>query len=575
MNTLPREFEVFRKIWLVDTEYGHTPGNRVRPVCVVGRELRSGEVVRHWSDNLPVTNPFGREGELVVAYAANAECSFFLAAGWELPHRILDLFAEYALLRCGDSKLRSLLDALKYFDLPVRNSAYKNAMQQLVTTRDTYTDQEREDILRYCEEDTNDLEPLLYALVAAFGTNFNLGYALIRGAYIKSVAVMEYSGIPIDMPLYEKLKARWPTLLLEVIEEVDKAFGVYEGSTFKMVRFEEYVKRERLPWPRLPSGQCSLDEDTFKEMALSHPQVAPLKELRSTLTQMRNIVIEVGTDGRNRCYISPFGARTGRNTPSTTKSVFGPAKWVRSLIKPEPGTGICYLDYEQQEFGIAAALSGDARMQEAYLSGDSYLAFAKMAGAIPEEATKATYPNERNIYKTIVLAVSYGMGVQSMARKLGLSVGAAGILLRQHKEIFATYWKWVIGRADQAIYQGFIETVHGWRMKVGVLSRITQLQNFPMQANAANMLWCACILAQEAGIKICWPVHDAILIEAPLDRLGEEIQAAKEAMTQASKIVLDGFEIRVEEKTVEYPERFIDPAGADFWAMVESKLCVS
>ena len=44
---------------------------------------------------------------------------------------------------------------------------------------------------------------------------------------------------------------------------------------------------------------------------------------------------------------------------------------------------VAYVDREQQEFAIAASLSGDAAMQAAYLTGDPYLAFAKQAGAVP------------------------------------------------------------------------------------------------------------------------------------------------------------------------------------------------
>ena len=46
-------------------------------------------------------------------------------------------------------------------------------------------------------------------------------------------------------------------------------------------------------------------------------------------------LVGCGRDGRNRTLLSPFSAKTGRNQPSTTKFVFGPAKWVRGLIKPE------------------------------------------------------------------------------------------------------------------------------------------------------------------------------------------------------------------------------------------------
>jgi hypothetical protein len=42
------------------------------------------------------------------------------------------------------------------------------------------------------------------------------------------------------------------------------------------------------------------------------------------------------------------------------------------------------------------------------------------------------------------------------------------------------------------------------------------VMNFPMQANGAEMLRLACCLAIERGLAVCAPVHDAILIEAPL-----------------------------------------------------------
>ena len=51
-------------------------------------------------------------------------------------------------------------------------------------------------------------------------------------------------------------------------------------------------------------------------------------------------------------------------------------------------------------------------MKQAYASGDPYLEFAKLAGAVPPDATKKTHPEQRSLYKATVLAVNYGM-VQS------------------------------------------------------------------------------------------------------------------------------------------------------------------
>src|SRR3954464_13305113 len=56
----------------------------------------------------------------------------------------------------------------------------------------------------------------------------------------------------------------------------------------------------------------------------------------------------------------------------------------------------------------------------------------------------------------------------------------------------------------------------GWPLHVGAAFNPRSLANFPMQANGAEMLRLACCLATERGIRVCAPVHDALLIEAPL-----------------------------------------------------------
>src|SRR5258707_9612762 len=135
-----------------------------------------------------------------------------------------------------------------------------------------------------------------------------------------------------------------------------------------------------------------------------------MRELRSSLAELRLNDLAVGHDGRNRTILSAFRAKSGRNAPSNSKFIFGPSVWLRGLIKPPPGCAVAYIDWQQQEFGIAAALSGDVNMQKAYRSGDPYLAFAKLSGAVPADATKETHEAERDLYKACVLAVQYGMG---------------------------------------------------------------------------------------------------------------------------------------------------------------------
>jgi hypothetical protein len=96
--------------------------------------------------------------------------------------------------------------------------------------------------------------------------------------------------------------------------------------------------------------------------------------------------------------LSPFGTRSSRNSPSNSKFIFGPSVWLRGLIKPPAGFGLAYIDWAGQEFGVAAALSGDPAMKAAYESGDIYLGFAKAARCRAEQdAHRQTHKQERDL----------------------------------------------------------------------------------------------------------------------------------------------------------------------------------
>jgi hypothetical protein len=113
--------------------------------------------------------------------------------------------------------------------------------------------------------------------------------------------------------------------------------------------------------------------------------------------------------------------------------------------------------------------------------------------------------------------------------------------------------------------KGEIWTVFGWKIRIGKQANPRSLQNFPMQANGAEMLRLACSLTVENGIQVCAPVHDAILIEAPLSELKGCIAKTQELMVQASETVLDGFRLRSDVDTIRNPDRYMDERGRKMW----------
>jgi hypothetical protein len=352
--------------------------------------------------------------------------------------------------------------------------------------------------------------------------------------------------------------------------------------TFSAERWAAYLAGKGIPWPRLPSGALALDDDTFREMARAYPaEVGPIRELRNALGQLRLNDLAVGSDGRNRCLLSPFSSKTGRNQPSNTKFIFGPSTWLRCLIRPAPGRAVAYCDWSAQELGIAARLSGDRIMQDAYLSGDPYLFLARRAGAVPADATKKTHPTEREQFKVVSLGVLYGLTAEGIGRRLNVPPCKGRELLDMHRQIFRRFWEWSDSVEAEAMLTGRLQTVFGWRVHVPTgldpktgrpLANPRSLRNFPMQGNGAEMMRLACCLATERGITVCCPVHDALVAEGPADGIDAVVAETLRAMREASELVLDGFPLRVDAKVVCHPDRYEDDRGRRMWELVTALL---
>jgi hypothetical protein len=69
-------------------------------------------------------------------------------------------------------------------------------------------------------------------------------------------------------------------------------------------------------------------------------------------------------------------------------------------------------------------------------------------------------------------------------------------------------------------------------------------------------------------VRVCAPIHDALLIEGPSPEIDAVVTETQVAMAEASQLVLAGFEVGVDAKIVRSPARYVDEAGAEFWDTV-------
>jgi DNA polymerase-1 len=567
-------------VWGCDFEFCFPdgPGGLPAPICATFRELNTGAEWQLWGDDLrrPCPVEFNRD-TLFVAYLASAEFSCFLALGWPLPVAVFDCYVEFRRLTNGRPTVtgfNGLSDALVEFGFrPVDD---KKSMRELAMRGGPFDEAERTALLKYNREDVLALGQLFPRLAAVT----NMAQALHRGRYMRAVALTERLGVPIDMPALERLNERWDDIKLAVIAETDR-FGLYEGTSFRDDRLERVIAAQGIAWPRFPDGRLMRDTKTFKAMADALPGWRPLYELRESVAKLQTKTLTVGRDGRNRAMLSPFKSRTARNQPSTSRFIYGNASWTRSLIKPAEGWGVAYLDWGQQEFAIAAALSGDENMRRAYLSGDPYLEFAKLAGAVPADATKSSHKAARDQFKATTLAVQYGMEFESLSERLGSSKYAARDLLALHKLSFPRFWRWAQETCDRALIEQRIASVHGWEMFCGTHPRhratsysgqhehnLRSLMNWPMQTHGSEMMRLAMCVLCENGVRVVAPVHDAFLIEAPLADLDDVVEYSKEVMRAASVAITGGIAVKVDAELVRSPGRYTDPRGAGMWERV-------
>lgn len=558
----------------MDSEFRTRVGEASEPVCVVALELRTGRCIRLGGKCLLETKkpPIAMgPDDLVVAFVAVAELHTFLSLGWGMPQNVLDLFVEHKNSLNGSGRVDryALLHALRFYKIPAMPDTEKEIMRRLILSPGHRSPAEMAKIMDYCETDVRSTASLLKAIeTQILRSKVDLQRALLRGQYLKDIALIETRGIPIDTDLYGRFLEKRQDLQTQIIQDLDQSLGFYRDGHFHYSALETWVQEKKIRWPRTKTGQLSLERKVLKSLASIHPELQDFYELRTTLPLLQGKGLSVGRDRRSRCGQWPFGTVTGRNRPKGRDFIFSGPQWIRGFIKPEREMGLASIDYEAAEFGIAAGLSRDEQLMKVYAMHDPYLGLAQMMGLAPEGATKQSHPDVRDSMKVIALATQYGAEAGLIAAQLGVSKIVAESMLKQHKKLFQGLWKWLEGAQLHAQICGKIQTVYGWTLHKGPKVNLRTIQNFPVQANGAEMLRLSVRYAHTSGVRLIATVHDSLLLEAPLEALERDSLLCKEAMVKASRKVLGGFELRVDTQTIRYPDRMIGEKGQDMWDRV-------
>ncbi|AZB55467.1 DNA polymerase I [Cereibacter sphaeroides] len=286
----------------------------------------------------------------------------------------------------------------------------------------------------------------------------------------------------------------------EGLKDLSDSFDVpLEVPTDKDV--ERYARRQGVD-----VDEYGLDF-TFSYLPQIRPYAVATQKVRE-LSAAREVLesIPVKSD-RVFPTIDTQGSRTSRISVRSPFLQSLPKRY-RDIINPDPGTLLSYVDFDQFEVGIMAALSGDPILHSLFMEQDMYESF-RLRNLDGQGSRKAA--------KILFLAYAYGMKRRNLPI-VGASFGLDHLVVREAFRQFTVFERWKQQRLSDFDDRGFVATSLGNRFyrfgtratkkeKLSAISQIVQGEGSLIFKKAllriSNM--------QDAGILL--PMHDAVLFQ--------------------------------------------------------------
>jgi DNA polymerase I-like protein with 3'-5' exonuclease and polymerase domains len=568
------------KVVSIDSEYGFRGGDEREsafvPVIFCAVEVQTGERHAFWGRDRRLSSFIRDHAEdLFVSHSLLAEAKYLLRIGVTPPSRWWDSMLAWRYVTNSEVvQPFGLLAALVKLGLPYSHSEEeKGELQRRIGCLEFDVDSpdDRCRIRDYCFEDAAGAARLYAYLVNRVPSDW-MRYAI---EFSLELARMEPRGIGLDMARYTTLLERKGEVVDQVTAQVNAIYPVFARGQLSKRRFFSWCTTNGIGWPSSWSPRTgrkilSLDKKIFERMKVRHPFIAAVHEANKTAKALndRNMIVDAGT-GRHHFGNIPFAAATGRT--SFKGFLFAAPKWMRWLAVPRsPEHRLVAVDFEAEEFLIAAQLSRDANMINSYRSGDPHLALAIAAGAAPAEATKATHGAVRKRYKAVNLGVNYGQTAFGIAASTGLHFDEARVLLAQHKRTFPDFWGWTDRYTTRAFREGVCYTAGAWPRKVSRRDNPRSVANFAVQGTGADLMRLATVYLSRQGLQLLATIHDGFLLECHHNQLPELREAVDFALRRATEQLLPGAPMRWTMDV--YGDRFRDEEGEPLWQLVNQLL---
>ena len=367
------------------------------------------------------------------------------------------------------------------------------------------------------------------------------------------LAMVENRGVLLDSEYLKKMSIEFEGKIKDIEQAIykhaGKEFNILSPSQLGTVLYEEL----QLPTQGVKKGKTgySTGAPELAKLREIHPIIDLITQYRE-YTKLKSTYIDalprlVDEQGKLHTTYALDVTPTGRlsshdpnlqNIP--TRTDLGHA--IRTAFVPAEGNVFVGADYSQFELRLAAEMSNDETLIEEFNQDiDVHTATAAQVYNVPlSEVTK----DMRRHAKVVNFGILYGMSPHGLSVATGMSLMQAKEFIQKYFELRAPVRKYIDHTLEQALQDGYVETMFGRRRPTPDLKSSNFIvreaakraaANMPIQGTEADLMKIAMLeLEKNLGDKgkQLLQVHDSILVECPKENADEVAKILKQTMEQ-------------------------------------------
>ena len=302
--------------------------------------------------------------------------------------------------------------------------------------------------------------------------------------------------------------------------------------------------------PPNEKGGLSMDQNLLAFLRQTNPLIEAYltwKEGATMVSHIDTLLESVGPDGRIHASYRQMGAATGRCSCASPNLQQVPREaYFRELFIPADGYSLVVADFSQIELRVAAELSEEPRMIEAYKAGRDL--HTETAALITHKEWGEVTKAERTSAKLANFGLLYGAGAATLKKQamaqygIDMSLKEARVLVEGFRTAYPKLYAWQVAEGEGTT--AAVHTRYGRRrILVGFNDKFTTRINTQVQGTAGDVAKIAIAKLQQQierapnEAKLIAMVHDEIVLEVRDDVLSVWAPRLQTAMESAGGVV--------------------------------------